>query len=87
MCRSSSWSSSAFVSAPLRMRSRPDALHSYTFPLTIEDYVHRIGRTGRAGRTGKSITFFTADDKAHAGELQRVLRDAGQEVRSRPQAL
>lgn len=29
---------------------------NYTFPLTIEDYVHRIGRTGRAGRTGKSIT-------------------------------
>jgi ATP-dependent RNA helicase DBP3 len=22
---------------------------NYTFPLTIEDYVHRIGRTGRAG--------------------------------------
>lgn len=22
----------------------------YTFPLTIEDYVHRIGRTGRGGR-------------------------------------
>jgi ATP-dependent RNA helicase DBP3 len=24
---------------------------NYTFPLTIEDYVHRIGRTGRAGKT------------------------------------
>merc|ERR1719159_899074 len=23
---------------------------NYTFPLTIEDYVHRIGRTGRAGK-------------------------------------
>jgi ATP-dependent RNA helicase DBP3 len=22
---------------------------NYSFPLTIEDYVHRIGRTGRAG--------------------------------------
>jgi len=53
---------------------------NYTFPLTVEDYVHRIGRTGRAGRKGKSITFFTEEDKAHAGELQRVLRDAGQEV-------
>ena len=24
---------------------------NYTFPLTTEDYVHRIGRTGRAGHT------------------------------------
>lgn len=38
-----------------------------TFPLTIEDYVHRIGRTGRAGETGKAITFFTEHDKAHSG--------------------
>lgn len=26
---------------------------------TIEDYIHRIGRTGRAGAKGLSITFFT----------------------------
>lgn len=38
-----------------------------TFPLTIEDYVHRIGRTGRAGKTGDAITFFTAQDKSHSG--------------------
>jgi hypothetical protein len=49
-----------------------------TFPLTIEDFIHRIGRTGRSGKKGKSITFFTSDDKAHAGELVRVIRDAGQ---------
>ncbi|KAN0065632.1 RNA-dependent ATPase [Thecaphora frezii] len=55
-----------------------------TFPLTIEDYVHRIGRTGRGGKTGKSLTFFTDEDKAHAGELVRVLKDAGQAV---PEAL
>ncbi|BGO93762.1 hypothetical protein NBRC10512_004550 [Rhodotorula toruloides] len=47
-----------------------------TFPLTIEDYVHRIGRTGRAGRTGKSITFFTEADKALAGQFIRLLRDS-----------
>ncbi|GAA6014990.1 hypothetical protein JCM10207_008695 [Rhodosporidiobolus poonsookiae] len=47
-----------------------------TFPLTIEDYVHRIGRTGRAGRTGKSITFFTEQDKALAGQFIRLLRDS-----------
>lgn len=32
---------------------------NYDFPQTIEDYVHRIGRTGRMGNTGEAITFFT----------------------------
>ena len=31
---------------------------NYSFPLTVSDYVHRIGRTGRAGKTGVSYTFF-----------------------------
>eukprot|EP00934_Nitzschia_sp_Nitz4_P007316 Nitzschia sp. Nitz4//scaffold61_size107673//13024//14763//NITZ4_004223-RA/size107673-processed-gene-0.51-mRNA-1//1//CDS//3329555674//7306//frame0 len=52
---------------------------NYTFPLTIEDYVHRIGRTGRAGKSGISHTFFQSTDKSHAGELQQVMKQAGQE--------
>lgn len=51
-----------------------------TFPLTIEDYVHRIGRTGRAGATGMAYTFFTEHDKAHSGALVNILKAAGQEV-------
>ncbi|KAI1404204.1 DEAD-domain-containing protein [Hypoxylon fuscum] len=51
-----------------------------TFPLTIEDYVHRIGRTGRAGKTGQAITLFTEHDKAHSGELINILKQAGQPV-------
>eukprot|EP00750_Incisomonas_marina_P007695 INCI15029.1.p1 GENE.INCI15029.1~~INCI15029.1.p1 ORF type:complete len:742 (+),score=114.70 INCI15029.1:140-2365(+) len=35
---------------------------NYDFPYTIEDYVHRIGRTGRAGKTGQSVSFFTGHD-------------------------
>ncbi|KAG6841539.1 hypothetical protein C0991_009904 [Blastosporella zonata] len=55
------------------------AVINYTFPLTIEDYIHRIGRTGRGGRSGKSITFFTGDahERSLAGELARVLREGG----------
>merc|ERR1711862_731273 len=53
---------------------------NYTFPLTIEDYVHRIGRTGRAGKKGISVTFFQNSDKSHAGELQQVMKQAGQPV-------
>ena len=25
---------------------------NYSFPLTVEDYVHRVGRSGRAGQAG-----------------------------------
>ena len=57
---------------------------NYTFPLTIEDYVHRIGRTGRAGATGRAHTMFTLHDKSHAGALGNVLREAGVTV---PEAL
>lgn len=53
---------------------------NYTFPLTIEDYVHRIGRTGRAGKSGISYTMFTDHDKLRAGDLQNILREAGEEV-------
>lgn len=57
---------------------------NYAFPLTVEDYVHRIGRTGRAGKTGVAYTFFHDFDKNNAGGLVNILREAGQEV---PEAL
>jgi len=53
---------------------------NYTFPLTVEEYVHRIGRTGRGGKVGCSHTFFTVHDKAHAGGLINVLREADQPI-------
>ena len=53
---------------------------NYSFPLTVEDYVHRIGRTGRGGATGTSHTFFTDFDKGLAGALVAVLQEAKQEV-------
>ncbi|GMG19746.1 unnamed protein product [Ambrosiozyma monospora] len=51
-----------------------------TFPLTIEDYVHRIGRTGRAGQTGVAHTLFTEQEKHLAGALMNVLRGGDQDV-------
>ena len=30
---------------------------NYQLPLTMDSYIHRIGRTGRAGRTGQAYTF------------------------------
>ncbi len=52
----------------------------FSFPLTIEDYVHRIGRTGRAGKGGVAYTFFTSNEKALAGSLVAVLNKAGEEI-------
>lgn len=53
---------------------------NYSFPLTIEDYVHRIGRTGRAGKEGLAHSFFHRGDQRNAGSLVKILKDAGQEV-------
>ncbi|KAL9106508.1 MAG: hypothetical protein Q9227_008487 [Pyrenula ochraceoflavens] len=53
---------------------------NHTFPLTAEDYVHRIGRTGRAGASGRAITLFTEHDKALSGALINVLKAAKQPV-------
>ena len=36
---------------------------NYSFPLTTEDYVHRIGRTGQAGKKGVSHPFLTNHNK------------------------
>ncbi|CAO1614150.1 unnamed protein product [Sympodiomycopsis kandeliae] len=60
----------------------PNVAHviSVTMSLTVEDYVHRIGRTARGGKSGKSTLFFTGEDKHLAGQLVRVLKDANQPV-------
>ncbi|EER06839.1 RNA helicase, putative [Perkinsus marinus ATCC 50983] len=57
---------------------------NYDFPGTIEDYVHRIGRTGRAGAHGTAYSFFTADKAKLAKPLIGILREASQPV---PEAL
>ncbi|CAM8996797.1 hypothetical protein QQ045_006738 [Rhodiola kirilowii] len=53
---------------------------NYDFPGSVEDYVHRIGRTGRAGATGTAYTFFTAANARFAKELIAILEEAGQKV-------
>ncbi|XP_047342215.1 DEAD-box ATP-dependent RNA helicase 20 [Impatiens glandulifera] len=55
---------------------------NYDFPGSLEDYVHRIGRTGRAGAKGTSYTFFTVANARFAKELIGILEEAGQKVSS-----
>eukprot|EP00388_Colpodella_angusta_P000921 GDKJ01003107.1.p1 GENE.GDKJ01003107.1~~GDKJ01003107.1.p1 ORF type:complete len:695 (+),score=202.40 GDKJ01003107.1:33-2117(+) len=64
---------------------------NYDAPKTIEDYIHRIGRTGRAGAKGTSVTYFTTEfgnsqteRQRLARDLVKVIADAGQEP---PEAL
>ncbi|XP_053154234.1 probable ATP-dependent RNA helicase DDX4 isoform X2 [Hemicordylus capensis] len=50
-------------------------------PSTIDEYVHRIGRTGRCGNTGKAISFFDPHSNSDIAQpLVKVLADAQQEV-------
>jgi ATP-dependent RNA helicase DDX5/DBP2 len=53
---------------------------NFDMPNTIEDYVHRIGRTGRAGATGTSISFFTEKHARYARDLVKVLEEANMPV-------
>jgi len=49
---------------------------NYDIPQSIEDYVHRIGRTGRCGNTGRATSFFdTNTDMALARPLVKILVD------------
>lgn len=53
---------------------------NYDFPQSSEDYVHRIGRTGRRDRKGTAYTFFTQHNSKNAGDLVKILTEAGQHV-------
>ncbi|WVQ95663.1 pre-mRNA-splicing ATP-dependent RNA helicase PRP28 [Kwoniella sp. CBS 9459] len=46
---------------------------NFACPNTIEQYVHRIGRTGRAGKTGVAITFLTNDDDEIMYDLKQTI--------------
>lgn len=52
---------------------------NFDMPKSIDDYVHRIGRTGRVGNKGKSVAF--VNDRC-AGPLMRDLRDTLLESKS-----
>ena len=40
---------------------------NYDFPMHVEDYIHRIGRTGRANAIGDAISFVTNEDHGELG--------------------
>ncbi|KAH8404418.1 hypothetical protein KR222_011468 [Zaprionus bogoriensis] len=54
---------------------------NYDMPSSIDDYVHRIGRTGRVGNCGRATSFFDPEqDRALGGDLIKILEGSGQVV-------
>lgn len=54
----------------------PDVQHviNYDLPNSIDEYVHRIGRTGRCGNVGRAVSFYDPDaDGALAPSLVAIL--------------
>ena len=57
---------------------------NYDFPQTIEDYVHRIGRTARGEKSGTSYSLLTKEHSRCIKQLIEVMERSGQEI---PQAV
>lgn len=54
---------------------------NYDLPKSIDEYVHRIGRTGRVGNRGRATSFFDSeDDGPLRSDLIRILKQAGKPV-------
>ncbi|XP_060858584.1 ATP-dependent RNA helicase vasa-like [Metopolophium dirhodum] len=54
---------------------------NFDLPKTIEEYVHRIGRTGRLGNSGRAVSFYDPDiDSAMAPYLVNTLKLADQNI-------
>ncbi len=54
---------------------------NYDLPKSIDEYVHRIGRTGRLGNKGKATSFYdSSQDKDLATDLVKVLQQVCAEV-------
>lgn len=45
-------------------------------PKTVEDYVHRIGRTGRGGSMGQATSFYTDRDMLLVAQIKKAIVDA-----------
>jgi len=60
----------------------PNVLHviNYDMPNSIDDYVHRIGRTGRCGNHGTAIAFVNEDNKNILRDLHDLLVENNQKV-------
>ncbi|EFA85353.1 hypothetical protein PPL_02356 [Heterostelium album PN500] len=55
---------------------------NYDFPLSLDQYIHRVGRTGRQGNKGHSVSYFDPTiDKTMATGLVNILKECDQTVK------
>jgi ATP-dependent RNA helicase RhlE len=45
---------------------------NYEVPSTVEDYLHRVGRTARAGRPGSAVTLVSPEEEAALALIERA---------------
>jgi ATP-dependent RNA helicase RhlE len=57
---------------------------NFDFPLALEDYVHRTGRTGRAGKLGRALSLVAPSEKRLFAVVQAHLQ--GKELPDAPKA-
>lgn len=59
---------------------------NYQLPNTVEQYIHRVGRTARAGRTGRSVSLA---DEEHRKMVREIIKNARNPVKNRvvPEAI
>lgn len=54
---------------------------NYDMPKSVDEYVHRIGRTGRVGNAGRATSFFDPDqDGSIVTDLVKILKQANQSI-------
>lgn len=54
---------------------------NFDMPKSIDEYVHRIGRTGRVGNRGRATSFFDSSvDLPLTNDLVKILKQAGQPI-------
>lgn len=44
---------------------------NYEVPMTVEDYIHRVGRTARAGRGGSALTLVSPEEESMMTTIER----------------
>ena len=50
-----------------------DHVVNFDVPATVDDYIHRVGRTGRAEETGDAYTFVTPQDRKLVAAIERTV--------------
>ena len=54
---------------------------NFDMPGSIDDYIHRIGRTGRAENVGEAITFTLPEDEYLLREIEKILGNSIEQKR------